>query len=115
MTASGKFADNKLDFNAVVGGANSLSLKANGNLAIKGTTIDNLTVDATLANVPANIANSFVADLAAEGTISGRISATGSLPVPNADFDLTWKDAATSHTKRLKPCSARGDRIGKIC
>ncbi|QIO74989.1 filamentous hemagglutinin adherence factor [Rhizobium leguminosarum] len=100
VTASGKFADNKLDFNAVVGGANSLSLKANGNLAIKGTTIDNLTVDATLANVPANIANSFVADLAAEGAISGRISATGSLPVPNADFDLTWKDAATSHTKR---------------
>ncbi|AXA40217.1 translocation/assembly module TamB domain-containing protein [Rhizobium leguminosarum] len=100
VTASGKFAENKLDFNAVVGGANSLSLKANGNLAIKGTTIDNLTVDATLANVPANIANSFVADLAAEGTISGKISATGSLPVPNADFDLTWKDAATSHTKR---------------
>ncbi|MGM5057162.1 translocation/assembly module TamB domain-containing protein [Rhizobium sp. 814_E9_N1_1] len=100
VTASGKFADNKLDFNAVVGGANSLSLKANGNLAIRGTTIDNLTVDATLANVPANIANSFVADLAAEGTISGKISATGSLPVPNADFDLTWKDAATSHTKR---------------
>ncbi|MGR9498962.1 translocation/assembly module TamB domain-containing protein [Rhizobium leguminosarum] len=100
VTASGKFADNKLDFNAVVGGANSLSLKANGNLAIKGTTIDNLTVDATLANVPANIANSFVADLAAEGAISGRISATGSLPVPNGDFDLTWKDAATSHTKR---------------
>ncbi|MGR9199063.1 translocation/assembly module TamB domain-containing protein [Rhizobium leguminosarum] len=100
VTASGKFGDNKLDFNAVVGGANSLSLKANGNLAIKGTTIDNLTVDATLANVPANIANSFVADLAAEGAISGKISATGSLPVPNADFDLTWKDAATSHTKR---------------
>ncbi|MGR9374640.1 translocation/assembly module TamB domain-containing protein [Rhizobium leguminosarum] len=100
VTASGKFADNKLDFNAVVGGANSLSLKAIGNLAITGTTIDNLTVDATLANVPANIANSFVADLAAEGAISGKISATGSLPVPNADFDLTWKDAATSHTKR---------------
>ncbi|TAY40258.1 translocation/assembly module TamB domain-containing protein [Rhizobium leguminosarum] len=100
VTASGKFADNKLDFNAVVGGANSLSLKAIGNVAITGTTIDNLTVDATLANVPANIANSFVADLAAEGAISGKISATGSLPVPNADFDLTWKDAATSHTKR---------------
>ncbi|MBY5902919.1 filamentous hemagglutinin adherence factor [Rhizobium leguminosarum] len=100
VTASGKFADNKLDFNAEVGGANSLSLKAIGNVAITGTTIDNLTVDATLANVPANIANSFVADLAAEGAISGKISATGSLPVPNADFDLTWKDAATSHTKR---------------
>ncbi|WP_182564582.1 translocation/assembly module TamB domain-containing protein [Rhizobium leguminosarum] len=100
VAASGKFADNKLDFNTAIDGANSLSLKAIGNLAITGTTIDNLMVDATLANVPANIANSFVADLAAEGAISGKISATGSLPVPNADFDLTWKDAATSHTKR---------------
>ncbi|WP_454285092.1 translocation/assembly module TamB domain-containing protein [Rhizobium leguminosarum] len=100
VAASGKFADNKLDFNTAIDGANSLSLNAIGNVAITGTTIDNLTVDATLANVPANIANSFVADLAAEGAISGRISATGSLPVPNADFDLTWKDAATSHTKR---------------
>ncbi|MDV4163846.1 translocation/assembly module TamB domain-containing protein [Rhizobium leguminosarum] len=100
VAASGKFADNKLDFNTAIDGANSLSLKAIGNVAITGTTIDNLTVDATLANVPANIANSFVADLAAEGAISGKISATGSLPVPNADFDLTWKDAATSHTKR---------------
>ncbi|MGR9248148.1 translocation/assembly module TamB domain-containing protein [Rhizobium leguminosarum] len=100
VKASGKFADNKLDFDTVIGGANSLSLKAIGNVAITGTTIDNLTVDATLANVPANIANSFVADLAAEGAISGTISATGSLPVPNADFDITWKGAATSHTKR---------------
>ncbi|MBB4442516.1 MULTISPECIES: translocation/assembly module TamB domain-containing protein [Rhizobium] len=100
VTASGKFAENKLDFNTAIDGANSLSLKAIGNVAITGTTIDNLTVDTTLANVPANIANSFVADLAAEGAISGRISATGSLPVPNADFDLTWKGAATSHTKR---------------
>ncbi|MGR9131139.1 translocation/assembly module TamB domain-containing protein [Rhizobium leguminosarum] len=100
VAASGKFADNKLDFNTAIDGANSLSLKAIGNVAITGTTIDNLMVDATLANVPANIANSFVADLAAEGAISGKISATGSLPVPNADFDLTWKDAATSHTKR---------------
>ncbi|MHC2482572.1 translocation and assembly module TamB [Rhizobium leguminosarum] len=100
VKASGKFADSKLDFNTVVDGANSLSLKANGNVAITGTTIGNVKVDAALANVPANIANSFVADLAAEGVISGKILASGSLSAPSADFDLTWKDAATSHTKR---------------
>ncbi|WP_327212349.1 translocation/assembly module TamB domain-containing protein [Rhizobium beringeri] len=100
LKASGKFADSKLDFDTVIGGANRLSLKANGNVAITGTTIGNVKADAALANVPANIANSFVADLAAEGTISGKISATGSLSAPSADFDLKWKDAATSHTKR---------------
>ncbi|NDK50249.1 translocation/assembly module TamB domain-containing protein [Rhizobium laguerreae] len=100
VKASGKFGDNKLDFNTTIGGANSLSLKANGNIAITGTTIGNVTVDAALANVPANIANSFVPDLAAEGAISGKISASGSLSAPSADFDLDWKDAATSQTKR---------------
>ncbi|MBY3042907.1 translocation/assembly module TamB domain-containing protein [Rhizobium leguminosarum] len=100
VKASGKFADSKLDFDTVIDGADSLSLKANGNVAITGTTIGKVTVDAALANVPANIANSFVADLAAEGTISGKISATGSLSAPSADFDFNWKDAATSHTKR---------------
>lgn len=100
LKASGKFADSKLDFDTVIGGANRLSLKANGNVAITGTTIGNVKVDAVLANVPANIANSFVADLAAEGTISGKISATGPLSAPSADFDFNWKDAATSHTKR---------------
>ncbi|MGZ2382234.1 translocation and assembly module TamB [Rhizobium brockwellii] len=100
LKATGKFADSKLDFDTVIGGANRLSLKANGNVAITGTTIGNGKVDAVLANVPANIANSFVADLAAEGTISGKISATGSLSAPSADFDLDWKDAATGHTKR---------------
>ncbi|MGO8070227.1 translocation/assembly module TamB domain-containing protein [Rhizobium leguminosarum] len=100
VKASGKFADNKLDFDTVIGGANSLSLKANGNVAITGTTLGNVTVDAALANVPANIANSFVPDLAAEGAISGTVSASGSLSAPTANFDLDWKDAATSHTKR---------------
>ncbi|MBY5360605.1 filamentous hemagglutinin adherence factor [Rhizobium leguminosarum] len=100
VKASGKFGDNNLDFNTTIGGANSLSLKANGNIAITGTTIGNVTVDAALANVPAKIANSFVPDLAAEGAISGNISASGSLSAPSADFDLNWKDAATSQTKR---------------
>ncbi|SCB60370.1 autotransporter secretion inner membrane protein TamB [Rhizobium aethiopicum] len=100
ITASGKFADNKLDFDATVAGADRLSLKANGNVAVTGTTIGNVAVDATLSNVPASLANSFVADLAAEGAVSGKISAAGSLSAPSANFDLNWNDAETSHTKR---------------
>ncbi|MBB3915723.1 translocation/assembly module TamB domain-containing protein [Rhizobium fabae] len=100
VKASGKFADSKLDFETAITGAGKLSLKANGNAAITGTTIGNVKVDATLANIPASIANSFVADLAAEGAISGKLSATGSLSAPSANFNLDWKGAATSHTKR---------------
>ncbi|MGO7213881.1 translocation/assembly module TamB domain-containing protein [Rhizobium ruizarguesonis] len=100
VTASGKLADNKLDFNTAIGGANNLSLKADGNVAMTGTTIGDVKVDAALANIPAGIANSFVAGLAAEGTITGTLSAAGSLSAPAANFDLNWKNAATSHTKR---------------
>ncbi|ANM12536.1 MULTISPECIES: translocation/assembly module TamB domain-containing protein [unclassified Rhizobium] len=100
VKASGKFADSKLNFDTVISGADRLSLKANGNVAVTGTAIGNVKVDATLTNVPASIANSFVADLAAEGAISGTVSAAGSLAAPTANFDLAWRDAATSHTKR---------------
>ncbi|OHV18454.1 filamentous hemagglutinin adherence factor [Rhizobium sp. RMa-01] len=100
VKASGKFADSKLDFDTAISGADRLSLKANGNVAVTGTTVGNVKVDATLSNIPAGIANSFVADLAAEGAISGTVSAAGSLAAPTANFDLVWKGAATSHTKR---------------
>ncbi|ARM90278.1 hypothetical protein RHEC894_CH04038 [Rhizobium sp. CIAT894] len=100
VKASGKFEGSKLDFDTAIAGADKLSLKANGNVAVTGTTIGNVKVDATLANIPASIANSFVTDLAAEGAISGTISAAGSLAAPTANFDLDWKNAATSQTKR---------------
>ncbi|MBY5762968.1 filamentous hemagglutinin adherence factor [Rhizobium leguminosarum] len=114
VKASGKFADNKLDFDTVIGGPNSLSLKATGNVAVKGTTIDTVKVDAALANVPANIANSFVPDLAAEGAISGRVSASGSLFAPTANFDLNWKNAAMSHTKRAGLAALGVTASGKL-
>ncbi|MBY5691366.1 filamentous hemagglutinin adherence factor [Rhizobium leguminosarum] len=114
VKASGKFADSKLDFDTVIGGANSLSLKANGNIAITGTTLGNVTVDAALTNIPANIANSFVPDLAADGAISGKISAAGSISAPTADFDLNWKNATTSHTKRAGLAALGVTASGKL-
>jgi translocation and assembly module TamB len=114
LKASGKFADNKLDFDTVIGGANGVSLKANGNIAVTGTTVGNVKVDAALANIPANIANNFVPDLAAEGAISGTVSASGSLSAPTANFDLNWKDAATSHTKRAGLAALGATASGKF-
>ena len=100
LKASGRFANNKLDFDTAVTGADKLSLKANGNIGITGTTVGDVRVDTALDNVPASIANSFVPDLAAEGVISGKLSAAGSLSAPAANFDLNWKNAAVSHTRR---------------
>ncbi|OWV67277.1 filamentous hemagglutinin adherence factor [Rhizobium sp. R339] len=102
VTASGKFADNKLDFNAAASGEKDLSLKAVGNVALAGTAVDNMKVDAEIANIPASLANAFVPDLAAGGTISGTMSAAGTPAAPKADFKLGWKDAATSHTRSAR-------------
>ncbi|MBB3658897.1 translocation and assembly module TamB [Rhizobium sp. BK650] len=99
LVATGRFADQKLDFNADLTGPKALSLRATGNVELAGTTVRNLKVDADLANLPAGLANGFVPDLGAEGTISGKASASGSLPTPAVTFDLAWANAATRQTK----------------
>ncbi len=38
--------------------------------------------------------------LAAEGIISGTVTASGSLASPTADFKIDWKNAATSQTRK---------------
>ncbi|APO76596.1 hypothetical protein AM571_CH03814 [Rhizobium etli 8C-3] len=100
VSATGKFADNKLDFDADLSGAAEMGLKANGNVVMAGTAVQSLDVNANLDNVPARLANSFVPGLAAEGTVSGTAKASGTLSAPAVDFDLAWKDAATSKTKQ---------------
>jgi translocation and assembly module TamB len=114
LNASGKFADNKLDFDTDLEGKSGLSLKATGNIALAGATVQSLKVDANLAGLPASLANSFVPNLAAEGTISGTASASGTLQQPEAVFDLNWKDAATSQTKAAKLSSLAATAKGKF-
>ncbi|TCS02149.1 translocation/assembly module TamB domain-containing protein [Rhizobium sp. BK418] len=109
LAATGRLADQKLDFDASLTGPKGLSLKTAGNVELTGTTVRNLKVDADLANFPAGLANGFVPDLGAEGTISGKASASGSLPTPAVTFDLAWANAATRQTKSngLTDLSAR--------
>ncbi|MFA1672469.1 filamentous hemagglutinin adherence factor, partial [Rhizobium mongolense] len=114
LSATGKFADNKLDFDANLSGPAEMGLKANGNVVIAGTAVQNLDVNANLNNVPANIANSFVPGLAAEGTISGTAKASGTPTAPAVDFDLDWKDAATSQTKQAKLAPFGLSATGKL-
>jgi translocation and assembly module TamB len=114
LNASGKFADNKLDFDTDLEGKSGLSLKAAGNIALAGATVQSLKVDANLAGLPASLANSFVPNLAAEGTISGTASASGTLQQAEAVFDLNWKDAATSQTKAAKLSTLAATAKGKF-
>lgn len=99
LTASGKLEGNVLNFNANASGSGGLSVKAVGNFVVAGADAQTLKLDGTLANLPAALANGFVPDLAAEGMISGTFAASGKLPMPVADFELDWKNAATSQTK----------------
>ncbi|CCM77562.1 translocation/assembly module TamB domain-containing protein [Rhizobium mesoamericanum] len=102
LTASGNLKDNVLNFDADARASGGMSIQANGNFIVAGTDAQTLKVDGQLANIPAALANSFVPNLAAEGMISGTVSAFGKLPTPTATFDLTWADAATSHTKEAR-------------
>ncbi|WP_306913427.1 translocation/assembly module TamB domain-containing protein [Rhizobium mesoamericanum] len=102
LTASGSLKDNILTFDADARASGGMSIQANGNFIVAGTDAQTLKVDGQLANIPAALANSFVPNLAAEGMISGTVSAFGKLPTPTATFDLTWADAATSHTKEAR-------------
>ncbi|OWK24851.1 hypothetical protein AJ87_17420 [Rhizobium yanglingense] len=114
LSATGKFADNKLDFDANASGADGASLKAIGNVAIAGKTVESLKVDADIADLPAGIANNFVPGLAAEGVLSGTVVAEGSLASPTADFKLNWKNAATSHTKKAGLSQLAVNATGKL-
>jgi len=114
VTAKGKFADNRLDFDAAASGKNSLSLKALGNFTVAGPDANAISVDATVSNVPAGLANPFVPGLGAEGLISGTAKASGKLPRPTADFNLTWSDAATEQTKKAKLASFDVSAKGKF-
>ncbi len=107
VTASGNLKDNILSFDADARASGGMSLKATGNYVVTGPDAQTLKLDGQLANIPAALANSFVPNLAAEGMISGTISASGKLPRPAATFDLAWKDAATSHTKAARLAGIR--------
>ncbi|WP_431322707.1 translocation/assembly module TamB domain-containing protein [Rhizobium sp. YTU87027] len=102
LTAKGNFADEKLTVQSELTANGGVALSASGNVSLAGTKIENLTADATIRNVPAGLANAFVPNLGASGTISGTASASGTLQQPTANFDLSWKDLATTQTKAAR-------------
>ncbi|RFC65399.1 hypothetical protein DYI37_06140 [Fulvimarina endophytica] len=66
-----------------------------GSLTASGTVGDNLDLDVVIDALPVGLANAFVQNLDAEGTISGSAQATGSLSSPNAEFQLAGRGITT--------------------
>ncbi|MDY8108169.1 translocation/assembly module TamB domain-containing protein [Fulvimarina sp. 2208YS6-2-32] len=66
-----------------------------GSLALSGSVGQDLDVDLAIDRLPVGLANGFVEDLGASGTISGTASATGSISDPAAEFTLTGRQITT--------------------
>ncbi len=66
-----------------------------GSLSAAGTVGQTLDLKVDLRQLPVGLANGFVPDLNARGTISGTATATGSLSDPQARFDLTGSGITT--------------------
>ncbi|MEX6506033.1 translocation/assembly module TamB domain-containing protein [Jiella sp. M17.18] len=67
-----------------------------GSLTASGQVGKTLDVSARMSNIPVGLANGFIPNLGATGTISGTAKATGTLDNPNASFDLTGSGITTT-------------------
>lgn len=75
-----------------------LSVTATGNIRLRQDQAPLVNVNASIAALPANLANAFVPDLQAGGMISGTVSSSGTPDAPVTQFDLTWRDAKLRQT-----------------
>lgn len=76
-----------------------LSLTAQGRVQLSGPQPPMLDVNASIAALPANLANAVMPDLGAAGLISGTVSSTGTPEAPSTQFDLAWQDAGLALTR----------------
>ncbi|PWK72721.1 translocation/assembly module TamB domain-containing protein [Aminobacter sp. AP02] len=87
---------------SIAGGTTTLDRLAlnlgGGTATISGTAGSALNLNATLANVPASLANSFSPGLGAAGSISGTVKVSGAAANPTVGYDLNVSGAATTQT-----------------
>ncbi|UVC11366.1 translocation/assembly module TamB domain-containing protein [Rhizobium sp. TH2] len=62
-----------------------------GTMKLSGTASDTLNISAKAADLPAALANTFAADLGADGTISANATVTGTATAPSITFDVTGR------------------------
>ncbi|MBZ8134997.1 translocation/assembly module TamB domain-containing protein [Afifella sp. IM 167] len=64
-----------------------------GSLVVDGSAGDRLDLQIVLDKVNAAVANAFAPDLALAGTLSGKVSVSGTSAAPEPVFDVTWRGA----------------------
>ena len=80
--------------------ANATILAGKGRALVNGWAGRELALQATITALPAALANSFSAGLGAEGTISGKLSVTGTAGDPAARFNASWQSGAVAATRK---------------
>lgn len=70
-----------------------------GSIAVSGRAGADLDLSAVLTSVPAALANAFVPNLGAEGTVSGTAAARGKAASPNAQFSLTLANVSVTASR----------------
>ncbi len=71
----------------------------NGALTVSGSAGQLLDMKADLASVPVNLANAFVPSLGLGGTLSGKVTATGSASAPKVDWTINGAGLTASELK----------------
>ncbi|WP_185984910.1 translocation/assembly module TamB domain-containing protein [Aureimonas mangrovi] len=79
-----------------------------GSLSVSGTVGELLDIDLIVNQLPLALADGFVPDLGAQGTLSGNVSASGPLANPAAEFDVnaTGVSVAQARTFGAPPLNA---------
>lgn len=68
----------------------------NGTISVKGQAGKTLDLAAEIKALPTSLANGFVANIDAGGTISGTVKASGSSSDPKVAYDLRWSDGTVA-------------------
>lgn len=91
-----------------------LSVNAKGRVVVTGTQGPAIDVNASIAALPAALANAFAPGLDAGGIISGTVSSTGTPEAPIANFKLRWADVATAQTRSAGLAGLNLDADGRL-
>ncbi|MBB4955635.1 translocation and assembly module TamB [Agrobacterium vitis] len=75
----------------------TLTIKAgSGTISVNGKAGSTLDLAAEIKALPASLANSFVANIDAGGTIFGTVNASGSTSAPKVAYDLRWDNGTVA-------------------
>ncbi|WP_026381701.1 translocation/assembly module TamB domain-containing protein [Afifella pfennigii] len=97
IAAKGDYANGLVELDASITGGRGERVEARGTVPVSGS--GNLNVTADIVALPAAAINAIRPDLGAEGTVTGRAEASGSLAAPRASFELRWQNASLAATR----------------